>query len=234
MRVLDQSAYILHRYPHGETSLILEAFTRAHGRVALMAKGARRPNSPLASVAQPFRKLVVGFSGGGEVMTLTAADADGPAPDLRGEPLFAAFYLNELLLRMLHRHDPHERLFEAYADALLRLQARAVDEAALRIFEKRLLDDLGYGLVLSAVEADTLYYYDFERGPLPAQVGAADAGAPAVHGATLHALAQEELHEARALQEAKRLLRLALSRYLGPKPLQSRALYRHLHEAATP
>lgn len=234
MRVSDQSAYVLHRYPHGETSLILEAFTREYGRVALMAKGARRPRSPLASVAQPFRRLAVGFSGRGDVMTLTAADADGPAPDLRGEPLFAAFYLNELLLRMLHRHDPHERLFEAYAAALARLQTRAVDEAALRIFEKRLLDDLGYGLVLNAVEADALYYYDFERGPVLAEARGENDDAPAVHGATLQALAQEQFQEQRALQEAKRLLRLALSRYLGPKPLQSRALYRQLHEAATP
>lgn len=234
MRVLDQSAFVLHRYPHGETSLILEAFTREHGRVALMAKGARRPRSPFAPVVQPFRRLMVGFSGRGEVMTLTAADAEGPAPDLRGEPLFAAFYLNELLLRMLHRHDPHERLFEAYASALSRLQARTVDEAALRVFEKRLLDDLGYGLVLHAAEPEALYCYDFEHGPVAAQAGVENDAAPAVHGGTLLALAQEEFCDARALHEAKRLLRMALSRYLGPKPLQSRALYRHLQEAAAP
>lgn len=234
MRVSEQSAFVLHRYPHGETSLILEAFTREHGRVALMAKGARRPRSPFAPVVQPFRRLAVGFSGRGEVMTLTAADADGPAPDLRGEPLFAAFYLNELLLRMLHRHDPHERLFEAYANALSRLQARTVDEAALRVFEKRLLDDLGYGLVLHAAESEALYCYDFERGPVAAQAGVENDAAPAVHGGTLLALAQEEFCDARALHEAKRLLRVALSRHLGPKPLQSRALYRHLQEAAAP
>ncbi|HJV95638.1 MAG TPA: DNA repair protein RecO [Albitalea sp.] len=231
MRVTDEPAFVLHHHDYRETSLLLEAFTRHHGRVGLVAKGVRRARSPLRAVLIPFQPLVIGFSGRGELATLTAAEPLAPAPAFSGESLYCGLYLNELLLRLLHRHDPHERLFRVYGETLARLAAAAPPEAALRIFEKRLLEEIGYGLVLdrevvgqAPLSADLAYRYLPERGPIVA-VSADDDGIP-ISGHSLLALAREEFTDAAVLAEAKRLLRALLARQLGTKPLMSRQLFR--------
>jgi len=231
MRVAQEAAYVLHHHNYRETSLLLEVFTRQHGRLGLLAKGARRTRSPLRAALVPFQPLVIGFSGRGELPVLTLAEPLGSAPTLNGQALFCGLYLNELLLRLLHRHDPHERLFGNYAEALERLGDDRLDEAVLRIFEKRLLEEIGYGLVLdhdagdgSALQPDAQYRYLPERGPV--RFGSRDDEGVAVRGASLLALAREQLDDPEAQRDAKRLLRALLARQLGERPLASRELFR--------
>lgn len=231
MRVIQEPAYVLHHHDYGETSLLLEMFTRRHGRLGVVAKGARRARSPLRAALIPFQPLVMGFSGRGDLPTLTAAEPAGAAPVISGEALFCGLYLNELLLRLLHRHDPHERLFESYSETLGRLGDGRDTEATLRVFEKRLLEDIGFGLVLdhdaqdgSPIKSGQPYRYLPERGPVPAH--AAEGEGIAVHGASLLALAREQLVEETALREVKHLMRALLARHLGERPLTSRGLFR--------
>ncbi|MEK7711912.1 MAG: DNA repair protein RecO [Pseudomonadota bacterium] len=231
MRVSQEPAYVLHHHDYGETSLLLEMFTRRHGRLGVVAKGARRMRSPLRAALIPFQPLVMGFSGRGELPTLTAAEPAGVAPAITGEALFCGLYLNELLLRLLHRHDPHERLFESYSEALGQLGEGRETEAALRVFEKRLLEDIGFGLVLdhdvqdgAPIRPEHRYRYIPERGPVIAH--AADGEGIAIQGACLLALARERLDDAMARREVKHLMRALLARHLGERPLTSRGLFR--------
>ena len=117
-RIEQQPAWVLHTYPWRETSLIVEIFARDHGRVALVAKGARRPHSQLRGVLMAFQPLLMDWSGGGEVKTLVRAEWQGGQPLLTGRALICGYYLNELLVRLTAREDAHPRLFSAYADAV--------------------------------------------------------------------------------------------------------------------
>jgi len=238
IRITQEPAFVLHHYSYGETSLLLEIFTRQHGRFGVVAKGARRTRSPLRSALIPFQLLVVNYSGRGELPTLSAAEPVTVAPAFTGETLYCGLYLNELLLRLLHRHDPHEGLFQSYAETLAHLADTAHREAVLRVFEKRLLEDIGYGLVLtqdssdgSPVQPDREYRYVPERGPLPA--GPESEPGIRIAGSSLLALANEELPDADALRDAKRLLRGLLARQLGAKPLASRQLFQPERAAGT-
>ena len=205
---MDQG-YVLHTYPYRETSLILQVWTEKHGRLGLVAKGARRPRSASRSVLIPFQPLALDWFGRGELRTLKTAEPSGPATPLSGQSLLAAFYLNELLLKLTTRDDPHEGLFAAYDEAIRALRAIsrarviAVEEPALegssrgrgrqeevepvlRRFELRLLQELGYALELAReagthapIVAEREYLYVVERGPVPAPEGT-DAPANAV------------------------------------------------------
>ena len=230
MRVSQEPAYVLHHYDYGETSLLLEMFTHQHGRLGLIAKGARRPRSPLRPALIPFQPLAVSFSGRGELPTLTTVEPTEHASVIAGEALFCGLYLNELLLRLLHRHDPHERLFASYAQALGRLGAESKFEATLRIFEKRLLEEIGFGLVLDhdvqdgkVLQPEQRYRYLPERGPVLAATTEDDG--IAMQGASLLALARESLEDEEALAEVKRLMRALLARHLGARPLTTRDLF---------
>src|ERR1051326_6682458 len=140
-RADHEPGYVLHTYPYKETSLIVEAFTRGHGRVAVLARGARRPRSAMRGVLLSFHLLRLGWSGSGELATLMQAEWAGGAQLLGGQGLMCGFYLNELLLRLLPREDPHEVLFDAYADSLRELAAGGDLPATLRAFEKRPLGE---------------------------------------------------------------------------------------------
>src|SRR5882762_4720668 len=178
-RADHEPGYVLHTYPYKETSLIVEAFTRRHGRVALLARGARRPRSAMRGVLLAFQPLRLGWSGSAELATLITAEWGGglqPAfRPLAGRALMCGFYLNELILRLLPREDPHEALFDAYGDALARLSAGDAFPAVLRSFEKRLLAELGYAPVFDRdastggpIEAAGSYVYEPDRGPVRA------------------------------------------------------------------
>lgn len=144
-RVRDVSAYMLHASAWRETSLILQVFSREHGNVAMVAKGAKRPYSALRPVLAAFQPLVVSWSGAGEVKTLTRAQLAGIRP-LTGKSLMSGWYMNELLLRMLPREDPHPGLYDAYDAALQALGKGDNAASALRRFEWTLLEETGYGM----------------------------------------------------------------------------------------
>ena len=236
MHVTRQPGFILHRYSYRETSLLLEVFTRDSGRIGLVAKGARRPHSEYRAILNPFQPLILSWVGKGELATLAQAEAETTAIALQGKSLWCGFYLNELLLRLLHRHDPHETLYELYRQTLFDLQEPIHQEIALRLFEKRLLSNLGYGLVLdrditdnTPVVADGAYIYVLDQGPV-ARHKTPLAGV-SLQGKSLLALGQETLVGNSVLHETKILLRAVLDYYLGTKPLHTRRLFHALKQA---
>lgn len=230
MRVQLQPAYILHQRAYRDTSLLLELFTAEQGRISLVARGVRRRarGGSAASLLQAFTPLLVSFSGRQELKTLTHVEVAASAPTLRGEFLYSAMYLNELLMRLLHRHDPLPRLFADYSEALRQLhEGRALD-TVLRGFELGLLDELGYSFSLGVegrngtpLEPDRQYVLDPEHGLAEALPGAA----PVHPGADLLAINRGDFSGS-AARTAKRLLREALAVHLGPEPLRSRELFR--------
>jgi len=230
-RVQLVPGYVLHLRPYRESSALLEVFTEGHGRVGLVARGVRSARSRQRAELQPFRPLKLSWSARGELGTLTGVEADGRAPALRGSALYSGFYVNELLVRLLARQDPHPDLYALYQDSLRRLAVEAGVEAVLRRFEKRLLEELGYGLLLEceahqgvAIEPQRYYDYHLESGPVA--VAGADEQGFIFRGASLLALAREDLTAPEVLQDAKRLMRAALNLYLGGKPLKSRELFK--------
>ncbi len=144
-RVQDSAAYMLHATPWRETSLVIQAFSREHGCIAMVAKGAKRPYSVLRPVLSAFQPLSLSWTGANEVKTLTRAEVAGVLP-LAGGALMSAWYMNELLLRLMPREDPHPVLFDAYQTALTQLAAGSRAAAALRRFEWTLLRETGYGV----------------------------------------------------------------------------------------
>lgn len=228
-RVEFEPAYVLARRPYRDTSLLLEVFTRDHGRVGLIARGARGPKSKLRGLLQDFTPLLIGFSASGELGSLQGAEAAGPAVPLHGERVFHGWYLNELLTRLLPRQDAHAALFEAYALSLQRL-AGSADEGleALRLFEKTLLGEIGYALDFpDDLDADASYRFEASIGLLPAAPGAAGS----YRGASLIALRDEHLATPAVRGDARRLLQAALAAQLGDKPLQTPRLLRQMRDA---
>ena len=236
-KVDGQPAYVLHTYPFRETSLIVEVFSRDFGRVALLARGARRPRSAIRGLLMGFQPLELGWAGKGEVLTLMKAEWQGGQPLLAGAALFCGYYLNELLMHLLPREDAHEQLFEHYTDMLGRLGADPrgkVREADLRHFEKVLLQELGYGLTLHhdsdgmPILATDYYAYRMEEGPV--RLAHAEADAQAIAGKTLLDLADEDFSDPRSRLEAKQLMRALIAHYLGGKELETRKIFRELQE----
>jgi DNA repair protein RecO (recombination protein O) len=235
------AAYVLHHYDWSESSLILDLFTREQGRIAVAAKGAKKPFSQLRSVLLPFQRLQVslGRQPAGddtrEVHTLRGADWAGGHPMLGGAALFSGFYLNELLMKLLARHDPHAALFDAYADTIAALAASddAASQAALRAFELVLLREIGLLPDLGTetashrpVHADRRYLVLADAGV----VETADENEATVGGATLSALEmalRDDLVSlqrvaAGALAELRPLLRAQLHYHLGTSQLRTR------------
>ncbi|HMV00774.1 MAG TPA: DNA repair protein RecO [Rhodocyclaceae bacterium] len=236
-KVDGQPAFVLHAYPFRETSLIVEAFTREFGRMALLARGARRPRSALRGLLMAFQPLELAWAGKGEVLTLMKVEWQGGIPLLRGEALFCGYYLNELLMHLLPREDAHERLFDRYRDILGHLAADPggkVKEADLRAFEKALLQELGYGLTLDhdsdgrPITAAAHYHYRMEQGPV--RLAHADEAEDAVRGQTLIDLAAEDFADSRSRAEAKQLMRTLMAYYLSGKELETRKIFKELQE----
>ena len=232
-RVLLAPGYILHHRPYRDTSRILEVLVRDHGRLTLFARGVRGPKPRFGGVLQPFELLLLSFQVGREAGQLTGAESAESAPPFPASSFMAGSYLNELLLKLTTRHDPIAEVFEAYRWALGGLRAgqgggRKV-EAVLRIFEKRLLEAVGYGMDLGseartgkAIEVAGFYRFEASQGLVPARE--VDAGA--VAGSSVLALAREELGEGRALDDARRVLKAALADRLEGKELTTRRVAR--------
>ena len=229
----DQPAFVLHAYPYKETSLIVEAFAREFGRVGMVAKGAKRPRSELRGLLQAFLPLSLSWAGATELKTLIKAEWRGGVPLPAGRALLSAFYLNELVLKLLAREDPHPVLWDDYETAIASLageSSAAAQAMVLRRFEVRLLAELGYALPLtheadsaSPIDPAARYHYAFDHGP---RRYASEPGSrwPVVRGATLLALAQQRYPDSETAAEAKRLMRDVLDHYLESRRIESRRI----------
>jgi DNA repair protein RecO (recombination protein O) len=235
-RVLLAPAYVLHQYPYRDTSRILEVFTCEHGRLTLFARGANGPKSALRGVLRPFQRLLLSWSGRSEACQLLGAEIDGGATRLSAQRLMSGFYLNELLLKLTVRFDPHPEIFGSYAACIQALSDGEDQEAALRRFEKHLLDDLGYGLELKhtgdgmPVQQDRYYRYAPAGGP---QLCVAESPG-AIYGRSLTDLQAEQFVDARSLRDAKRLLRVAIDACLDGRSLKSREVMLALRRREPP
>ena len=234
-RAEHEPGFILHAYPYKETSLIVEAFTRRFGRVGLLARGARRPRSAMRGVLLSFHPLRLTWSASTELGTLISAEWGGGQPSLAGIGLMCGFYINELLLRLLPRDDPHEALFDEYGKALSRLSEGGEAQAAiLRGFERRMLAELGYAPVLdrdaangTAIEAAKHYTYEAERGPVESRRTNGDS---VISGRTLLDMAADNYEDARTRDEARRLMRVLIAERLGGQSLHTRAVLSELQD----
>ncbi len=227
-RIANQPGFVLHSSYYKETSLIVDLFTREHGRIALVAKGAKRPHSRLRGVLQTFQPLSVGWSGKSELRTLTAAEWVGGLAPLEKSALLCGFYLNELLLKLLAREDPHPALYDHYATTLHELSQTSSIPIALRKFELTLLKETGVGGDLSTcittgrvVEHEVEYVVDPERGPRPAR--ASDAW-PRVSGKTLLDMSAEHYADAATQMQSKFLMRFLLAHHLGGAQVKTRQI----------
>jgi len=233
-RADHEPGYVLHSYPYKETSLIVEAFTRRFGRVGLLARGARRPRSTMRGVLLAFHPLRMTWSASAELGTLMSAEWGGGQPSLSGIGLMCGFYINELLLRLLPRDDPHEALFDAYGMALTRLSAGEAQAAVLRSFERRMLAELGYAPVLdrdasngAQIDAAKHYAYEAERGPVETRRSDGDS---VISGRTLLDMAADDYGSPRTREEARRLMRTLIAERLGGQTLHTRSVLAELQD----
>ncbi len=227
-RIVSQPAFVLHSYPYKETSLIVEVFARDFGRVPLIAKGAKRPHSQLRGVLQTFQPLQLGWIGKSEVRTLTTAEWVGGLLPLERSALLCGFYLNELLVKLLARDDPHPALFDHYVSALNQLAHDEPAPIVLRQFELALLKETGVAGSIARIAAtdepvdpDLLYVIDPERGPREAM---ASDTAPVVSGKTLLDMEAGDYADANTQQQSKFLMRHLLSHHLNGAPLNTRQI----------
>lgn len=230
-RVSQEPAFVLHARAFRETSLLLELLTRDHGRVGLVARGARSPKSRLRHLLQPFRPLLVDWYQRGELGTLTGAEEVATLPPLAGEALMCGLYSNELLVRFLHRSDPHPEVFGHYQDLLALLAGGDSIQPGLRIFERDLLQSVGLGLQLERehggqkdLEDEAWYEYLPDSGPIRRDPETR-SDAPLVSGRSLQALRTGQIADEQQ-RELKLLMRRLIRYHLGDKPLASHELFR--------
>ncbi|MBC7514653.1 MAG: DNA repair protein RecO [Herminiimonas sp.] len=227
-RIAGQPGFVLHSYPYKETSLIVDVFTRDHGRVALIAKGAKRPHSKLRGVLQTFQPLSLGWSGKSEVRTLTGAEWVGGMLPLEKAALLCGFYLNELLFKLLARDDPHPALFDHYVATLNQLAHQEPAPIVLRKFERALLKETGVGGDLTvcagsraAVVANGTYVVEPEQG---VRLATPSDTAPRITGKTLLDMEQENYVDQTTQTQSKFLMRFLLAHHLGGTPLNTRQI----------
>ena len=231
MRVDLNPCYILHHRSYREIRLLLDVFSKDHGRVNLIARGIKKNSKEnKQAILQPYQRLLLAWSGKSELATLTKMEIESVRLDTTTNAMLCGFYLNELLVRLLHKHEPHLQLFENYQHALDNLNHGRQTEFTLRLFEKALLDELGYGLTLDCdvetgddIKTKTDYFYSIEQGASVQFVTLGDA--LKVSGETLIALREGVFDSERSLKEAKKLMRFLLKPLLGNKPLASRELF---------
>jgi DNA repair protein RecO (recombination protein O) len=233
VRVDAEAGFLLHATPYRETSLLVDLFSKNHGRIRCVAKGFRKPNKRgISRVIFPYTEHQFSWQGRGELKTLTRADCNQAPAFLQQECLFTGLYVNELLFRLLHEYDPHEYLFQKYSEFMLQLASLGPSEPMLRQLEMTLLDELGYGLVLeseglsgASLLADKLYQYVPEQG-LIAAVNQHWQPLGTYKGEDIMALMQGDFSQRSVLKTAKQLLRGVIDFYLGGRQLHSRELYR--------
>jgi DNA repair protein RecO (recombination protein O) len=236
-RIDHQPGVVLHSYAWRETSLIVETFTHEYGRVAVVARGAKRPTSQFRGLLSPFNPIALSWSGRNEIKTLVRAEWLGGMQPLRGDSLLAAFYANELLVRLLARGDAHPQTFGSYVELLQMLTRTTRHDAALRTFELDLLQDIGYAVPLdrciegNAIDAHAQYAFAGGHGARridPNVVKESDAGT--VSGGTLIAMAARDFEHPQVVSESKALLRQVIRYHLDGKPLNTRRILQDLKQ----
>lgn len=235
LRIQQQPGFVLHSYPYRETSLIIDVLTRDHGRIALVAKGAKRPHSALRGVLQTFQPLLLSWTGRGELRTLTKAEWVGGMLPLGGEALLSGFYLNELLIKFCAREDSHSALFAQYAETLARLGHGDRPAFALRSFERVLLQETGYAVRFdrcagnrAAVEPGLDYVFDPEQGVCPADQDVPSVW-PVVKGQTLIDMTANDFSRPASASQSRTLMRFLLDYYLNGAVLKTRQILIDLH-----
>ncbi len=226
----SHTAFVLHTRLYRETSLLVDFFTAEHGRMSAVARGARRPKSMQKGLLQSFQPLLLQVAGKNELKTVCNVEAQSMAIRLTGQALFCGMYINELIMRLLHSGEPLPGVFKRYSEVIKALSCNQNIESTLRLFERDLLELLGYGLPLlheaysgDTIKADNFYYYEVEKGFVLQLT--TDWQRQVYRGKSLIALAQGELQNKECLLDCKRLLRYVLSGFLGNKPLKSRELF---------
>lgn len=227
-RVQNQPAYLLHAKAYRETSALLDFFTRDRGRQRALARGIRRPGARQRDLMRPFQPLEIGWQGGGELKTLSQGEATAPSWPLQGRPLWCGLYVNELLSLLLPADQATPRLFAYYALTLEQLADPEMEEAALRLFERRLLEEIGYGIGFErdtqgeAIMPSGHYYFDPQAGFIAC--GQEDVRG-VLEGAQLLAIAEDDFRAASVRRAAKAVMRQALRQQLGGRTLKSRAFF---------
>ena len=229
--------YILHTRPFRNTSLLIDFFSQRYGRISAIARSARGMTSRYQGKLQLFTPMLVSWFGQHELKSLGEIELSGMPLHLNHQPLFCAFYLNELLMRVLHREDPYPLLFQHYHDALKQLEKGNFITATLRLFEKRLLTVLGYGFPFEKINSNDYYHFNNDRGFLKCASMTGRSSHEVRNscqsklrdtiffGADLMSIAAENFHSETVLQSAKRLMRLALAPLLNDKPIHSRGFF---------
>ena len=227
----NQNVYILHTYPFKETSLIVELFSEHHGRIPVVAKGARRPRSILRGMLQAFQPLQATWSGNGDIKTLHNIEWSAKYLAIDGDALICGFYLNELLIRLLLREGTHSGLFKFYHEAIEMLSLKNNLSVTLRRFELRLLQELGYQVPLKLdgnsqpVLAEKVYRYQAEYG---ASDSSESKDGIKVMGQTLIDMNVDNYESSQTEKQSKLLMRYLIAHYLGNKPLNSKQLFSHI------
>lgn len=237
-RITLQPGYLLHRRAFRDASIIAEFLTRDYGRVALVVRGAGKGSR---RCLEAFKPLLLSYSSRGELGTLAAVEPQGAARSLAQEEVFCAYYANELVLRLTHKGEPLPELFEGYARLLKALATPVQARRGLRLFEKRLLDQLGYGADLTRewrsgrpLEMTQRYRVAPEQGPEPVSSDESDPRDDVFPGASLLSLAHEKLGDQTSLRDARRLLRQWLDYYLDGRPLKSRQVLQAMRRRQAP
>lgn len=234
-RILQHPAYLLHHRPFRDSSLLLDVLSRDHGKLALVARGARTAKSRVRGVLRPFLPLRLSWVQRRDLGTLTGAELDGAPLALVGDGLLSGYYVNELLIQFLHRHDPQPEVFEAYRETIAELAASADPAPALRNFEIELLRLIGYALNFEheANSTESLadgasYEYRADQGPVRVE---RRTGAMIFSGAELIGIREHRFEDARILRAASRLLRHIIAHHLGGRELKSRKVLVDLHKS---
>ena len=234
VRISHQPGFVLHSYAFSESSLVVEVFSRDYGRVALMAKGAKRPTSRLRGVLQTFQPLNFCWTGKSELRTLVSAEWVGGMAPLENSALLYGFYINELILKLTVREDPHPKLFDHYVATLVRLASAEPASAVLRLYELAILKETGVAADLSvctrsgrSVDPELVYVVDPEKGPRPAK---AEDQAPKVSGKTLVDMVKEDYSDPVTQLQSKLLMRGLLAHHLNGAQIQTRRILADLLE----
>lgn len=236
-RVDHQPGLVLHSYPWRETSLVVEVFSREHGRMSVVARGAKRPTSQFRGLLTPFAPLLLSWSGRGEVKSLVRTEWCGGLAPLRGEGLLAGFYLNELLVRLLARADAHELLFARYVETLGALASRpGGHDSLLRAFELDLLRETGHAPAFdlsadgAALQPDATYRVDAQRGLVPLPEGGAGDDPLCLRGSCALAMARRDFSAPDVATQSKLVLRHLIRYHLNGQPLNTRRILHDLRQ----